>query len=117
VAVELVVGIVIVGLILGLAAICAMKGKWAFAILGLFVNLLLLIGAIRLAKPGSFWAKRWYDAEKLDRAVQRFDASRLSPGDDPTHPEDSARWEDEPEGELDKITRRAHRRERRRASI
>jgi hypothetical protein len=49
------------------------KGKLLTAILGAFVPLLALIGAIRLAKPDSRWAKRRYapDSRKQRRAVER----------------------------------------------
>ena len=38
-----------------------------------------LVGAIRLAKPESYWAKRYYDEQKLERSRRRFadDAERL----------------------------------------
>ena len=49
------------------------KGKPLTAVLGAFVPLLALTGAIRLAKPGSRWAKRRYapDSRKLRRATER----------------------------------------------
>ncbi|HEX2070921.1 MAG TPA: hypothetical protein VHF90_04655 [Thermoleophilaceae bacterium] len=49
------------------------KGKLLTAVLGAFVPLMALIGAIRLAKPGSRWAKRRYpsDSRKLRRATER----------------------------------------------
>lgn len=109
---EAFLGIVILGLVLSLAAICATKGKWGFAFLGLLLHPLWPIGAIRLAKPDSFWAKHWYAEDKLRRAEQRFDDSKPYAEPDPLHPQDSEPWEDEDESELDKITRKALRRER-----
>ena len=52
-----------------------MKGKWWFVLLSIFVPMFFIaifIGAIRLAKPTSFWARRFYDREKLEQSVQRF---------------------------------------------
>ena len=57
------VGAVIV-IDLGLAAITLLKGKLWTGLLGLFVPLLLTIGAIRLARPTSVWARRWYHARE-----------------------------------------------------
>ncbi|HEX2162004.1 MAG TPA: hypothetical protein VHF88_09320 [Thermoleophilaceae bacterium] len=49
------------------------KGKLLTAVLGAFVPLMALIGAIRLAKPNSRWAKRRYapGGRKLRRATER----------------------------------------------
>lgn len=49
------------------------KGKLLTAVLGAFIPLLALIGAIRLAKPSSRWAKRRYavGSRKLRRATER----------------------------------------------
>lgn len=53
--------------------VVAYKGKPLTAVLGAFVPLLALVGAIRLAKPASRWAKRRYaeDSRKLRRATER----------------------------------------------
>jgi lysyl-tRNA synthetase class 2 len=49
------------------------KGKLLSAVLGSFVPLVALVAVVRLAKPGSRWAKRRYPAgsEKLRRAETR----------------------------------------------
>jgi len=31
-----------------------------------------LVGAVRLAKPESFWARRFYNPTKIERAHKRF---------------------------------------------
>ncbi|NHN56307.1 hypothetical protein G9U51_11020 [Calidifontibacter sp. DB0510] len=41
---------------------CALKGKLPFAVIGLFLPPVAAVGAVRLAKPGSWWARRWYAA-------------------------------------------------------
>ena len=43
---------------LALAVVCFFKGKKFAGILGLFMPAVALIGAVRLAKPGSRWARR-----------------------------------------------------------
>ena len=71
-------------LTLGVCAIVAIKGKVSTAVIGMFIPPVAWIGAIRLARPGSWWAKRRYepDSKKLvkaearkarhDRRVRRF---------------------------------------------
>jgi hypothetical protein len=64
-------------LVLGFAAATVLKGKVWTGLLGCFVPLLLLVGAIRLARPGSPWARWRYHAgrrrgaRKLTRARRR----------------------------------------------
>jgi hypothetical protein len=45
---------------LALAAICLLKGKLWTGLFGLFVPLLLVIGAIRVGRPASPWARKRY---------------------------------------------------------
>ncbi len=44
--------------------------------IGLFVPIVALIAAVRLARPDSPWAHWRYDETKLERAATRFDAAR-----------------------------------------
>jgi hypothetical protein len=46
---------------LGCLVLCALKGKRGFVFLGVLLPLFWIIGAVRPAKPGSYWAKRFYD--------------------------------------------------------
>ncbi len=64
-------GVVIANLLL--VAVVLLKGKLTTAVLAAFIPLLALIGAWRLARPGSPWAKRRYkdEPEKLRRATER----------------------------------------------
>ena len=66
-------GVVIANLLL--VAIVLLKGKLTTAVLAAFVPLVALIGALRLARPSSPWAKRRYkdEPEKLRRATERDD--------------------------------------------
>jgi hypothetical protein len=57
---------------LAVAGICIMKGKLVTGLIGIVIPLLATIGAIRLAKPSSVWARRRYSGAKLSRAQQRF---------------------------------------------
>ncbi|MDQ6914380.1 MAG: hypothetical protein M3155_01050 [Actinomycetota bacterium] len=54
-------------------AVCATKGKGLLTLTGAFIPLIALVGAIRLAKPGSPWARRRYpeQSRKLERARAR----------------------------------------------
>jgi hypothetical protein len=52
-----------------LAAITLLKGKFWTAVFGLFVPLLFIVGAIRLARPGSPWA-RWRYASRPRRQAR-----------------------------------------------
>lgn len=51
--------------------ICLLKGKYWFGLIGLLLHPFWYVGAIRLAKPDSSWARR-YDEAKLAVARERF---------------------------------------------
>ena len=65
-----------VALILGLAVICFAKGRLLLGVIGLFVPVVALIGALRLAHPSSLWARRRYSRPRLERATVRFSPTR-----------------------------------------
>ena len=56
-----------------LAVITLLKGKFWTALFGVFVPLLFIVGAIRLARPGSPWARWRYAARprRMTRAANR----------------------------------------------
>jgi lysyl-tRNA synthetase, class II len=56
------------------AVICFLKGKLIWGVVGIYVGPVALIGAIRLAKPHSWWARRRYEPEKLERSHRRYGA-------------------------------------------
>jgi signal peptidase I len=58
-----------------LGAVTALKGKWGMLVLGLVFWPAWVLGAIRLARPNSYWARRFYDEEKRARA-ERVASSR-----------------------------------------
>jgi hypothetical protein len=65
-----------VAVVAGLAIVCFAKGRVLLGIVGLFVPVLALAGAVRLATPGSLWASRRYDDVRLARARRRFASDR-----------------------------------------
>jgi hypothetical protein len=62
--------------VIGLNVLCSLvsmlKGKLALGLLGVFVPMLGFVTAIRLGKPTSPWARRFYGEEKLAHARERF---------------------------------------------
>jgi hypothetical protein len=65
--------IVTVGINLMFCAVTALKGKLSAAVIGMFIPPVAWVAAIRLARPGSWWAKRRYKAGsgKLVKAQAR----------------------------------------------
>ena len=62
-----------------MAAICAAKGKLGTAVAGLAVPLIAYVGALRIARPSSPWAKRAYvkhpkRMEKSEKREKEFDS-------------------------------------------
>lgn len=62
-----------------LALVALLKGKARIAVFGLLVPALALLGAVRLARPGSYWARRAYRrrpgaAARAERRAQRHEA-------------------------------------------
>ena len=60
---------------LAICALVALKGKISAAVIGMFIPPVAWVVAIRLARPGSFWARRRYPegSKKLARAKARKD--------------------------------------------
>ena len=55
-----------------LAAVCFLKGKLWTGLLGCFVPVVALVGAVRLARPGSPWSRRYRaNPVKRERAERR----------------------------------------------
>jgi hypothetical protein len=61
--------------VLGIAVVAVLKGKYLLGVAGMLVPLVGLVAAIRLAKPGSPWARRRYapGSTKLARAMRRHE--------------------------------------------
>ncbi|MHB1361647.1 MAG: hypothetical protein ACYCW5_03490 [Thermoleophilia bacterium] len=58
---------------LPIVIIAALKGRIYIAVFGVFIPTLALFGAVRLAKPDSAWARRFYKSKpkKTERSQQR----------------------------------------------
>lgn len=68
------IGAVIAGIVLiGCGVVCALKAKWIFFILGVFSGVFWIIGAARLGKPKSVWARWRYDDARMAEAWRRFE--------------------------------------------
>jgi hypothetical protein len=52
--------------------VCFMKGKLIWGVLGLYIPPIAIIGACRLAKPDSSWARKRYDDAKRARSHERY---------------------------------------------
>jgi len=64
--------------------LCVDKGKFTLALFGAFIPFVAVLGAVRLARPDSRWARRRYGAAERSRArsrTERYDA-RLGPATD-----------------------------------
>lgn len=65
-----------------LGAVTALKGKWGVFAVGFAVWPAWVLGALRLAKPDSWWARRFYSPERRERArallPRRVLAARLA---------------------------------------
>jgi hypothetical protein len=63
---------------LGACVLAALKGKVASALIGMFVPLVGIVAAVRLARPGSPWARRRYapGTKTLARAEAREERHR-----------------------------------------
>lgn len=57
-----------------LSVICLLKGKLTTGIIGTVIGIVALVGALRLAKPGSWWATRRYASRprRAARAAHRY---------------------------------------------
>ena len=60
------------------AFLAIVKGKISTGLIGILVPVVALVGTVRLAKPGSPWARRWYPpgSRRLARSTERFRADR-----------------------------------------
>ena len=58
-----------------LCVICLLKGKVVTGVIGIVIAVVAIVGAIRLAKPGSWWAVHRYASRprRAKRAASRYD--------------------------------------------
>jgi hypothetical protein len=66
------VALLIVDLLL--SVICLLKGKITTGVVGVVIGVVAIVGAMRLAKPGSWWAARRYASrpKRAARAAHRY---------------------------------------------
>jgi hypothetical protein len=70
---EVLVIVLVFGSIVATGAVTVAKGHVALFVAGwLLGGLIWPIAALRLAKPNSAWARRFYGAEKLERSQRRY---------------------------------------------
>ena len=62
--------------VIAVALVCFAKGRILHGAVGCFAWPLALYGAVRLGKPGSPWAKRFYGESKRQKAARRFRPDR-----------------------------------------
>lgn len=68
-----------VAFVLTFVLLSAAKGRVFLAVLGMFIPIAAIVGAVQLARPNSFWARRLYDQHKVARAEKRYaPTSRMS---------------------------------------
>lgn len=70
-AIEVVASIGTIALHLALVLVTALKGKYRLALLATFIPLFATVGAIRLARPESRFARKRYGPEKMIKAEAR----------------------------------------------
>jgi len=68
-----------VGLVVGLAFACFAKGRVLLGVVGLFIPVVAIFGAVRLGKPRSPWARMRYSEAKRRKAAERFAHDRPLP--------------------------------------
>jgi hypothetical protein len=70
--------VLVVGIDVLLCALAILKGKPILGLIGMFIPFASLAGAVRLASPTSFWARRRYPvgARKMVRSQARFERIR-----------------------------------------
>jgi hypothetical protein len=79
---DAVLGVVGAAGVLGvvLALVCAAKEKFWMALASLLVWPVGAVGAVRLAKPGSLWAHRFYRDGRLQRSRERYPGAGADSG-------------------------------------
>jgi hypothetical protein len=67
-------------LVIAPLVVTALKRQWLLLLAGwLTVGLVWWIAALRLGRPDSWWARRFYDDDKLARAEARYGTAASAP--------------------------------------
>jgi hypothetical protein len=66
--------LVIIGVSVAMVTVCFLKGKVWMGCISLLIGgpFVTIFGVSRLAKPDSWWARKYYDPTQLARARARF---------------------------------------------
>lgn len=65
------IGVVVLASLVPAAIVTMLKGRWSILIAALcLIFPLLWYGAFALAAPDSWWSRRFYRGEKLERATE-----------------------------------------------
>jgi hypothetical protein len=59
-------------LVLSCVLMAVAKGRVFLGVLGIFIPIVAIIGAVQLARPSSIWAQRRYSPATLERAQKRY---------------------------------------------
>ena len=80
---DLPVAVIVVGLVWALVVVVIsfMKSKPGFGTIGIFVGPFAFVAAVRIAKPDSWWAKKYYPpgGYKMRLAMERFEGIPRAP--------------------------------------
>ncbi len=68
--------VAVVGIVLALSVVSLLKERLMLGVLGLFLPVFGAIGALRLARPTSIWARKRYAPERMVQAQARFAPDR-----------------------------------------
>jgi hypothetical protein len=70
---QVLVALGIWALVLVPGVVTGLKGQWLLLAAGLLLlGFVWMIAAFRLARPNSYWARRFYSPEKLERSRARY---------------------------------------------
>jgi hypothetical protein len=73
-----IIGVLVVLVLLAAAlaglVVTALKRKWGSLVVGFVFTPVWWVAATRLARPNSWWARRYYGAAKVERAERRSPA-------------------------------------------
>jgi hypothetical protein len=61
-----------IAFVLAFVVVAAAKGRVFLAVFGIFIPVAAILGAVRLARPSSIWAKRRYRPATMERARKRY---------------------------------------------
>ena len=57
------------------ATLCCLKGKYVMAGIAFFCTPVALVGTCRVAKPESWWARKFYGYAKAKKSWERFEST------------------------------------------